>query len=178
MQVSVDPTFVTIDFDSGTVPFVTPVAIDARTPNLTIGVNLQRSTVYFWRIQMSDATGTSTFSVAQSFRIGDSFEFGVRNGSTHHGRRCWVATAAWGSESLPVVESLQSWRRNDLEAISAGRLVSRSYHVVGAVAAAGLPRMGFLHRFGSGAGNSCASVVILLAGLIAAAGLVRIRCRA
>jgi hypothetical protein len=175
MQVSTDPTFVTLDFDSGTVALPVPVPIDTRCPDITINVSLNRGTVYFWRILFSDASGASPFSVAQSFRIGDDFEFGVRHGSTHHGRRCWIATAACGSESAPAVERLQAWRSGSLEAVPAGRLASRSYHVVGAIGADGLSRLGFVNVFGSDAGSNGATVVVLLAALVAVAGLVRFR---
>ncbi|NUN47292.1 MAG: hypothetical protein HUU15_00495, partial [Candidatus Brocadiae bacterium] len=83
-QVSEDPTFTLIDYDSGTILLGAPLPDDARCPDLQILISLQRDTVYYWRCQFIDVGGlTGPFSGAQSFRIGDDFEFGVRRGSSH-----------------------------------------------------------------------------------------------
>jgi hypothetical protein len=137
-QVSADPTFTILDFDSGTVVFAIPVLKDERMPDETINVSLLRDTVYFWRIQFTDSSAlTSPFSVAQSFRIGDDFDFGVRHGSTHHGRRCYVATAAYGSDSAPV-SNLMAFRSGVLESTGAGVTFSRWYRTAGAVLSQGV----------------------------------------
>lgn len=131
-QVSDDPTFTILTFDSGAVAVSPPLPKDSRVPDLTINVNLARGTVYYWRIQFTDAFGlTGPFSASQSFRIGDDFQFGVRNGSSHHGRRCYVATAAWGPGSAPV-GALAAWRSGALERVGAGQLFSRWYGSTGA----------------------------------------------
>lgn len=134
-QVASDALFAALVFDSGPVGISPPLPDDARCPDLTINLSLQRDTVYYWRIQFTDAGGlTGPFSVPQSFRIGDDFEFGVRKGSSHHGRRCWVATAAFGSEEAAPVGMLQSWRAGTLDRTAAGSVASRAYHVIGAEA--------------------------------------------
>lgn len=134
-QVTDDPTFTTLVFDSGSVGISPNVPKDTRCPNLTINVSLPRDTVYYWRIQFTDASGlTGPFSIPQSFRVGDDFEFGVRNGSSHHGRRCYVATAAFGGLT-PEVASLASFRSNLLESVAPGRVFSRWYATAGASAA-------------------------------------------
>ncbi|MEK7470055.1 MAG: hypothetical protein AAB074_22025 [Planctomycetota bacterium] len=131
-QIAADPTFLVLDFDSGPLGIAPFLAQGERTPDLTIGINLLRDTVYYWRIQFTDLGGlTGAFSTAQSFRIGDSFEFGVRGGSTHHGRRCYVSTAAFEGPS-PQVEGLMKWREGSLEASSAGQVASRWYGTAGA----------------------------------------------
>lgn len=131
-QVSTDPTWATVDFDSGTVTLGTPLALNTRCPDLSISISLSRDTVYYWRIQFTDLGGlTGLFSAAQSFRIGDDWEFGVRPGSTNHSRRCWIATAAWGSPEATPVLRLQGWRSEVMETAGAGRFVSRTYHHVG-----------------------------------------------
>lgn len=131
-QVSSDPTFATLDFDSGVVPLTTLLPIGTRCPDQTIPTSLSRDTVYFWRIQFTDLGGlTGAFSLAQSFKIGDDFEFGVRPGSTNHSRKCWIATAAWGSPDSGQVLALQGWRTGVMENLGAGRLASRAYHQVG-----------------------------------------------
>ena len=140
-QVSDDPTFVTVNYDSGVTTLSPLLPIGSRCPDVTIPLNLSRDTVYFWRIQFTDLGGlTGAFCPAQSFRIGDDFEFGVRPGSTNHSRKCWVATAAWGSSECAPVVALQGWRAGVMENLPAGRLASRAYHQVGqdlAPAAAG-----------------------------------------
>lgn len=174
-QVTDDPTFTTLVFDSGSVAISPPVPEDTRTPNLTINVNLLRDTVYYWRIQFTDAGGlTGPFSIPQSFRVGDDFEFGVRNGSSHHGRRCWVATAAYGNEGGPVSD-LQGWRRSALESVPAGRVASRAYHVGGAVAADRMSAGGLIGFFAPGTIGSLAGMAMLLGALVVAAGLFRTR---
>ncbi|MCC6740710.1 MAG: hypothetical protein IT452_16835 [Planctomycetia bacterium] len=134
-QVSEDPTFLTLDFDSGSVAIAPVLPKDTRCPDLTVNVDLQHDTVYYWRIQFTDASGaTGPFSASQSFRIGDDFEFGVRKGSSHHGRRCYVATAAFGADSEPV-RAFQDFRAARLESIGAGELASRAYVAIGSRAA-------------------------------------------
>lgn len=138
-QVSDDPTFATLLFDSGSVAISPVLPKDTRCPDLTVNVDLARGTVHYWRIQFTDAAGaTGPFSASQSFRIGDDFEFGVRNGSSHHGRRCYVATAAFGAGSAEV-RRLQEFRSTRLEAAGAGRLASRAYVAVGSRAASLVP---------------------------------------
>ncbi|MBI2922377.1 MAG: hypothetical protein HYY18_15090 [Planctomycetes bacterium] len=138
-QVSDDPTFAVVNFDSGVVGIAGPVPKDTRCPDLSIPVNLQRDTVYYWRILFVDDTGlTGPFSLAQSFRIGDDFEFGVRPGSSNHSRKCFVATAAWGGVT-PEVESLMAWRAGVAEPSAAGRSFSRAYAAAGPAAARRLP---------------------------------------
>ncbi|MBI2919622.1 MAG: hypothetical protein HYY18_00905 [Planctomycetes bacterium] len=132
MQVSTDSTFTLVDFDSGTVALAPPLLDDTRCPDKTISISLQRDTVYFWRIQFTDLGGiTGPFSIAQSFRIGDDFEFGVRPGSSNHSRKCWIATAAFGGPEAAPVAGLQEWRATTLESAAAGRLASRTYHTGG-----------------------------------------------
>ncbi|MCE9584038.1 MAG: hypothetical protein K8T20_16260, partial [Planctomycetes bacterium] len=135
-QVTTDPTFLTLDFDSGSMGLSPIIPKDSRCLDLTMGISLLRDTVYFWRIQYTDADGaTGPFSVAQSFRIADDFEFGVRTGSTHHGRKkCYLATAASGGVT-PGVASLMRYREDVLEQSGAGSLFSRAYATVGAVPA-------------------------------------------
>lgn len=135
-QVSADPTFTVLDFDSGPVTLTPILAKDARCPDQIVGVELQRDTVYFWRIQFTDVAGlTGPFSVAQSFHIGDDFDFGVRRGSSNHSRRCFVATAVFGGETSEV-RNLISWRTATVETSGAGRVFARTYHSVGPLAAA------------------------------------------
>ncbi|NUN48257.1 MAG: hypothetical protein HUU15_05440 [Candidatus Brocadiae bacterium] len=131
-QVSQDPTFTTVDFDSGAATLGTPLAKDARSQDLAIPISLDRDTVYYWRIRFTDASGlTGPFSGAQSFRIGDDFEFGVRHGSSHRSRHgCWVATAAWGGVS-PEVAALREFRSAVLDRSGAGSWFSRAYHAGG-----------------------------------------------
>ncbi len=177
-QVSLDPTFATFVFDSGLVGLSPVLPDDTRCPDLTINVTLSRDTVYFWRIQFTDVGGiTGAFSPAQSFRIGDDFEFGVRKGSSHHGRRCWVATAAWGSESSRVVTELQAWRSSALEAVPVGRMASRAYHVGGAVAAEGMSKLGIVEVFKSPLTGSLASIAIIGMLFILAIGASRFSVR-
>ncbi|MCE9583073.1 MAG: hypothetical protein K8T20_11305 [Planctomycetes bacterium] len=137
-QVTTDPTFLTLDFDSGSMGLSPILPKDSRCLDLTMGINLLRDTVYFWRIQYTDANGaTGPFSVAQSFRIGDDFQFGVRTGSTHHGRKkCYIATAAWGGVT-PEVGSLMAFRTSVLESSAAGRVFSGWYRTAGAALASG-----------------------------------------
>ncbi|MCE9583392.1 MAG: hypothetical protein K8T20_12975 [Planctomycetes bacterium] len=139
-QVSTDSTFALVDFDSGTFGISPPLPKDTRCADLTVNVNLLRDTVYFWRIRFTDTAGaTGPFSSAQSFRTGDDFDFGVRTGSTHHARRCYVATAMFGSDS-GVVASLSAWRSGVLEKSAAGSLFSRGYATLGAPVAQRIPR--------------------------------------
>lgn len=129
MQVSADPTFTIVDFDSGTVPLSPPLADDTRCPDISISISLTRDTVYYWRILFTDIGGlTGPYSAAQSFRIGDDWEFGVRPGSSNHSRRCWVATAAFGAADAVPVTRLQAWRFSEAESVASGRLASRAYH--------------------------------------------------
>lgn len=134
-QVSDDPTFATLVFDSGSVAIAPVLPKDTRCPDLTVNVDLLRGTVYYWRIQFTDGSGaTGPFSASQSFRIGDDFEFGVRNGSSHHGRRCYVATAAFGGTTVDV-RALAAFRENAVERTAFGRIFSRCYATAGASAA-------------------------------------------
>lgn len=173
-QVTDDPTFTTLLFDSGSVGISPPLPDDTRCPNLTINVNLPRDTVYYWRIQFTDAGGlTGPFSLPQSFRVGDDFQFGVRNGSSHHGRRCWVATASFGGDSTPGVAGLQAWRSGTLESTAAGRVASRAYHVGGAAAADAMSRKGLLGWAPSGATLSFGGLAALLGVVFVALGALR-----
>ncbi|MCE9580935.1 MAG: hypothetical protein K8T20_00310 [Planctomycetes bacterium] len=135
-QVSQDPTFTVVDYDSFTMGISPLLPKDARCVDVQVGISLLRDTTYHWRIQFTDGGGlTGPFSSAQSFRIGDDYQFGVRVGSTHHGRKkCWVATAATGSTESTPVQSLQAWRFGTMESNGAGKMVSRAYHVIGAEA--------------------------------------------
>lgn len=174
-QVSIDPTFTTLDFDSGAIAISPPVPDDTRGPDLTININLSRATVYYWRIQFTDAGGlTGPFSIPQSFRIGDDFQFGVRNGSSHHGRRCWVATAAWSDETAPVVRRLQEWRANSLESVSAGRVASRSYHVAGARLASGFQSSAAIRGLTQAIAGLPISAVLAFGCAIVLAGAIRL----
>lgn len=138
-QVTDDPTFTALLFDSGPIGISPPLPKDARCPDLTININLDRDTVHYWRIQFTDASGlTGAFSVPQSFRIGDDFEFGVRKGSTHHGRRCYVATAAFGADSA-ATNDLKEYRGSVLERSGAGAVFSRGYATAGASFSRTLP---------------------------------------
>lgn len=168
-QVTDDPTFTTLLSDSGPVGLSPVLPKDGRCPDLTIGVTLQRDTVYYWRIAFEDGSAalpadpfsglTGPFSVPQSFRTGDDFEFGVRHGSTHHGHRCWVATAAFGSPEASPVQALQSWRFGTMESAAAGRLASRAYHVIGAEASTLTVRS-----------NSVAGAILPLASILGGSG--------
>ncbi|MCC6740709.1 MAG: hypothetical protein IT452_16830 [Planctomycetia bacterium] len=130
-QVSQDPTFLTLDFDSGTVAIAPPLPKDSRCSDLTVNVVLRRDTVYYWRIQFTDASAlTGPFSLSQAFRIGDDFDFGVRRGSSHHGRRCYVATAAFEGPA-PAIDTLSNVRGQRLERNGAGQIFSRWYHTGG-----------------------------------------------
>lgn len=180
MQVSTDPTFLTTDFDSTLTPFVTPVPKDARCPDLAIGVDLQRDTVYYWRVQFADGLGVGAFSSAQSFHIGDDFDFGERQGSSHHGRRCYVATASFSAAS-PVVTSLARFRGETLEASGAGQAASRTYGTLGAAAASRSgsvrgPLRWVLQPVASGA-SSPGSLGLLLAAALGALLTVAVRRR-
>ncbi len=174
-QVTDDLTFATLLFDSGTVGISPPLPKDARCPDLTINVSLQRDTVHYWRIQFTDASGfTGPFSVPQSFRIGDDFEFGVRHGSTHHGHRCYVATAAFGGVT-PEVASIAGVREGLLETLAPGRIFSRWYATAGAplstAAAAQAPLVrGFLRPAGAAASSPLAglAVALLILGIVTA----------
>ncbi|KAF0244391.1 MAG: hypothetical protein FD180_2574 [Planctomycetota bacterium] len=173
-EVSLDPTFLTGVMTDGPIGLAPPLPIDSRCPDLLpIGFTLQRGLIYFWRIRFSDASGPGAFSVPQSFRIGDDFDFGVRNGSSHHGRRCWVATAAWGSDQAQVVTSLQSWRTGTLESAPSGRLASRLYHSAGATAASVFQAPGLIRTATSGIAFGMPLALVLAFGL-ALLGLVRI----
>ncbi len=131
-QISLDPTFTVVLSDSGDVGFSPSIAKDTRCPDLACPIVLDRNTVYYWRIRFTDVGGlVGPFSSPQSFRIGDDFEFGVRHGSSHHGRRCYVATAAFGGESAEV-ERLASFRQGVVERSGAGRVFSRWYATTGA----------------------------------------------
>ncbi len=157
-QVTDDPTFATLLFDSGLVGISPVLPKDSRSPDLTINVSLQRDTVHYWRIQFTDVSGfTGPFSTAQSFRIGDDFEFGVRHGSSHHGRRCYVATAAFGADSVPAAD-LRRYRGSVLERAGAGAVFSRGYASAGATLSRVLP------------GRALSLVVAPLAALSTAAG--------
>ena len=124
-QVSSDPTFATLDFDSGLVALSPLLPIGARCPDVTIPTSLSRDTTYSWRILFVDLGGlTGAFCPPQSFRIGDDFEFGVRPGSTNHSRKCWVATAAFQSEEAPPILALQDYRSDVLEKSAAGRCLA------------------------------------------------------
>ncbi len=173
-QVSIDPLFLSLDFDSGPVGISPSVVTDARCLDLTINVSLLRNTVYYWRIQFTDLGGlTGPFSLPQSFRIGDDFEFGVRGGSTHHGRRCWIATAAWGSESAAPVVALQRWRSSTLESAAAGQAASRTYHAVGAVASASIGSSALARVATSGFSETLALALAAAGLLIVLAGCSR-----
>ena len=174
-QVSEDPTFAVLDYDSGVVGILPVVPKDARCPDLTISVSLRRDTVYYWRILFVDDTGlTGPFSAAQSFRIGDDFEFGVRKGSSNHSKRCFVATAAWGGVT-PEVERLMAFREGVVEPASAGRSFSRAYAAAGPAAAKRLPARAtraVLAPFALAAGNPAATGlagVLLFLALLACA---------
>lgn len=131
-QISLDPTFTVVLSDSGDVGFSPSIAKDSRCQDLDCPITLDRDTVYYWRIRFTDVGGlVGPFSTPQSFRIGDDFEFGVRKGSTHHGRRCYVATAAFGGETGGV-EGLSSFREGVVERSGAGRVFSRWYATTGA----------------------------------------------
>lgn len=131
-QVSLDPTFTVVLSDSGDVGFSPSIAKDGRCQDLACPIVLDRNTVYYWRIRFTDVGGLAgPFSTPQSFRIGDDFEFGVRHGSSHHGRRCYVATAAFGGVSAEV-EGLASFRQGVVERSGAGRVFSRWYATTGA----------------------------------------------
>lgn len=177
-QVSDDPTFTAVLFDSGPTGMSPVLPKDGRCRDLSINISLNRDTVYYWRVQFTDAGGlTSPFSLAQSFRIGDDFEFGVRKGSTHHGRRCWVATAAFGSEHASTVQSLQSWRFGTMETSAAGRVVSRAYHVMGAEASRSMvrsnPVAGAIQSLGSILGGAGSMVALGALALLAMLGISR-----
>ncbi|MCC6742037.1 MAG: hypothetical protein IT452_23655 [Planctomycetia bacterium] len=173
-QVTDDPTFTTLLFDSGSVGISPPIPVDTRCPDLTINITLSRDRIYYWRIQYTDAGGlTGAFSLAQSFRIGDDFEFGVRNGSSHHGRRCWIATAAWSNESAPAVRNLQAWRTDSLEALAVGRVASRSYHVAGARLAPGFESSPVVRALTTGATSLPVQVVFACGLAIILLGLFR-----
>ncbi|MBI2922378.1 MAG: hypothetical protein HYY18_15095 [Planctomycetes bacterium] len=126
-QVSTDPTFTLVDFDSGAIAVAPPLPKDGRCTDLSLGINLARDTVYFWRIQFTDAGGlTGPFSLSQSFRIGDDFDFGVRPGSSNHSRKCFVASASFGSGAAEVGR-LAGFREDILETSVIGRAFSRTY---------------------------------------------------
>ena len=134
-QISDDPTFAVLVFDSGTLAIAPPLAKDGRTEDLASGVRHSRDTVYYWRILFTDVGGlTGAFSPAQSYRIGDDFDFGVRRGSSNHSRRCWVSTASYGGIA-PEVRSLMTWRAEVVEGSGAGRVFSRAYAACGSGAA-------------------------------------------
>ncbi len=177
-QVSEDPTFTTVDYDSGTFALPT-LPLDTRCQDLPVAVSLQRDTVYYWRIQFSDVGGlTGPFSGAQSFRIGDDFEFGVRRGSSHRSRHgCWVATAAWGSADAEPVRALQAWRAGTMERSGVGRAFSRTYHVAGqgaSSAAAGSATVrGLTGLLGAAAGTTGGLGMLAALGLLALLGAVR-----
>ncbi|KAF0244808.1 MAG: hypothetical protein FD180_2179 [Planctomycetota bacterium] len=138
VEVSTDVLFATFDWISGPIPLAPFLAKDARCPDVTVGTTLLRDTIYFWRARFTDLGGlVGPFSVPQSFRIGDDFDFGVRQGSSHHGRRCYVATAAWGGVTEEV-SSLTSLREEVLESCAMGRLASRAYATAGSSASAGV----------------------------------------
>lgn len=139
LQVSTDPTFATVDYDSGIVPLAIPLAKNERCPDQTLTTELRRDTVYYWRIQFTDAAGlTGPFSAAQSFHTGDDFQFGVRRGSSNHSRRCFVATAAWGAGSVQVGQ-FTGFRSSVLDLTPAGRMFCHSYAAFGPAAARHLP---------------------------------------
>ncbi len=190
-QVSTDPTFTTILSDSGPVGISPVLPKGSRCPDLTISVLLQRNTVYYWRIAFEDgsitlppdvASGlTGPFSVPQSFRTGDDFEFGVRHGSTHHGHRCWVATAAYGSADASPVQALQAWRFGTMESSAAGRVVSRAYHVIGAEASSLTVRSnsvaGAILPFAAMLGGSGSLVALCALAVLALLGMSRVVAR-
>jgi hypothetical protein len=144
-----------------------------------VPTDLLRDTIYFWRCQFTDVGGlTGPFSAAQSFRIGDDFEFGVRRGSSHHGRNCFVATAAYGAESHEV-STLKSFRKEVLESAGAGRLFSRWYAANGSAiadAASSTPASRCAVRIGlapvAWATGSFGGTAALCLGLAMALGLV------
>lgn len=177
-QVSADPLFATIVADSGSVAITPNVPKDSRCPDLSCPVDLQRDTVYYWRIQFTDSGGlTGPFSPAQSFRIGDDFEFGVRNGSSHHGRRCFVATAAFGADS-PVTSGLASFRRESLERTGAGSILSRWYATAGAALSMLVPSASVApESAGSAAPGSALGWTVGIAVLALALGTALARCR-
>ncbi|MBI2919624.1 MAG: hypothetical protein HYY18_00915 [Planctomycetes bacterium] len=181
-QVSTDPTFALVDFDSGALVLSPPLNDDTRCPDVTVTTNLARDTIYYWRIQFTDLGGlTGPFSLAQSFHIGDDFDFGVRPGSSNHSRKCWIATSAWGSPEAPAVAALQDWRQGTLETAGAGRMASRIYHRTGGMAApavAGCASVRFASSLAASAAGSTADTItaVLLLALLAA-GLRRILAR-
>jgi hypothetical protein len=136
-QVS-DDLFATVLFDSGVVSLLPVLPKDTRLPDQAIPIQLNRDTVYSWRIQFRDSSGlTGAFSVPQQFRIGDDFDFGVRPGSTNHSRRCFVATAAHGSVS-PGVSSLMQARTAWIEKSGTGLVFSGAYAAVGPAVSRGV----------------------------------------
>ncbi|NUN49491.1 MAG: hypothetical protein HUU15_11745 [Candidatus Brocadiae bacterium] len=172
-QVTDDPTFTIVLYDSGVVTLGAPLPKDERCPDQQILISLQRDTVHYWRIRYTDLGGlTGPYSAAQSFRIGDDFEFGVRRGSSHRSRHgCWVATAAWGGRTSDVA-GLMEFRGRVLESSGAGSWFSRVYATAGqapAAVVAGSPARGAvrlaLTPLAAAAGTP--GVTAALAGLIA-----------
>jgi hypothetical protein len=177
-QVSDDPAFLTLLVDI-LVLLAPNLPKDTRCADLPCNVQLNRDTVYYWRIQFTDIGGLTGGFASQSFRIGDDFEFGVRPGSTNHSRRCFVATAAWGGVT-PEVESLMSARAG-IESSGAGLVASQTYRGVGPALASGLAGSGSFARTSLSPLAAASRYPVLPAGLcvvllviLAASGLRRI----
>jgi len=175
-QVSDDPLFMVLT-TSGILTLPALLPKDTRCPDFTISSGLNKDTTYYWRCRFSDSLGFGSWSLAQSFRIGDGYDFGERPGSENHSRKCWVATSAYGSESASPVVALQSWRSQELERFSAGRLFSRAYHVTGRAAAPSVAGSGVVRlavgSVASVAGIPAAAFSIAVLALLAALGLGR-----
>jgi hypothetical protein len=131
-QVSDDPTFTTVVFDSLLVTLGALLPDDTRCPDQQISIPLQKDSVYYWRIRFTDNGGlTGPYSAPQTFRIGDGYDFGERVGSSHRSRHgCWVATAAWNGQTEEVL-GLMRFRSEVLEASGAGSWFSRAYAAAG-----------------------------------------------
>ena len=175
-QISDDPLFMILT-DSGILTLSAPLPKGQRCPDFTTGVGLSKDTLYYWRCRFADGGGFGSWSLAQSFRIGDAYDFGERPGSKNHSRKCWVATSAYGSENASPVVTLQAWRHEELEGFSAGRLFSRAYHVTGravapSVAGSGVVRLA-VGSVASVAGIPAAALSIVVLASLAALGMGR-----
>jgi hypothetical protein len=177
MRIATDAAFSVVVFDSGLLPELPPLAKDARCPDKSIPISLLKDTTYFWQILFVDAGGmVGPFSTAQSFRVGDDFEFGVRPGSSNHSRRCWVATAAWGTSDAQSVVDLQAWRSTVGETSPAGLAASRTYHVAGPLMVGVIDQAGGrgIVRTGTSAAVPAFAVFPVVALAVLVAGLLRL----